>query len=114
MARSVSVFGPDNGPGRGVGAHPFLTLHREISWLFDDVFRSTPVPFDQSGRGDRAADQSRRARQGAPRYGRASRPFREGYQCGGRRRRLTIRAEKKVERKEEKEKEKKKKKNFYF
>src|SRR3954454_16522757 len=108
MARNLSVFGSDNGLGRGVAAHPFLTLHREMSWLFDDVFRSTPVPFDQSGRGDRAADQRQRDRQGAARYGRASRPFREGYRCGGRRRRLTIRAEKKVERKEEKEKEKEK------
>jgi HSP20 family protein len=49
MARNLSVFGSDNGLGRGVAAHPFLTLHREMSWLFDDVFRSTPVPFDQSG-----------------------------------------------------------------
>src|SRR3954469_22452735 len=109
MARNLSVFGSDHGRGRGGAAPPFLTLHREMSWLFDDVFRSTPVPFDQSGRGDRAADQRQRDRQGAARYGRASRPFREGYRCGGRRRRLTIRAEKKVERKEEKEKE-----NYYF
>jgi hypothetical protein len=49
MARNLSVSGSDNGLGRGVAAHPFLTLHREMSRLFDDVFRSTPVPFDQLG-----------------------------------------------------------------
>jgi len=49
MARNLSVFGSDNGLGRGVAANPFLMLHREMNRLFDDVFRSTPVPFDQSG-----------------------------------------------------------------
>src|SRR4051795_7516645 len=49
MARNLSVFGSDNGLGRGVSANPFLMLHREMNRLFDDVFRSTPVPFDQSG-----------------------------------------------------------------
>jgi HSP20 family protein len=49
MARNLSVFGSENGLGRGVAANPFLMLHREMNRLFDDVFRSTPVPFDQSG-----------------------------------------------------------------
>lgn len=49
MARNLSVFGSENGLGRGLAANPFLMLHREMNRLFDDVFRSTPVPFDQSG-----------------------------------------------------------------
>ena len=49
MARNLSVFGSDNGLGRGVAANPFLMLHREMNRLFDDVFRSAPVPFDPSG-----------------------------------------------------------------
>src|SRR5690242_16481502 len=42
MARVPSLFSPGSlwGPG---GSDPFLTLHREMNRLFDDVLRGGPV-----------------------------------------------------------------------
>jgi HSP20 family protein len=42
MARVPSLFSPGSLLGTG-GSDPFLTLHREMNRLFDDVLRSGPV-----------------------------------------------------------------------
>jgi HSP20 family protein len=42
MARVPSLFSPGNLLGTG-GSDPFLTLHREMNRLFDDVLRGGPV-----------------------------------------------------------------------
>jgi HSP20 family protein len=42
MARVPSLFSP--GSLLGVGGDPFLTLHREMNRLFDDVLRGAAVP----------------------------------------------------------------------
>src|SRR3954453_13835069 len=42
MARVPSLFGPGSLLGTG-GSDPFLTLHREMNRLFDDVLRGGPV-----------------------------------------------------------------------
>jgi HSP20 family protein len=42
MARVPSLFGPGSLWGTG-GSDPFLTLHREMNRLFDDVLRGSPV-----------------------------------------------------------------------
>src|SRR3954452_3640516 len=109
MARNLSVFGSDNGLGRGVAANPFLMLHREMNRLFDDVFRSTPVPFDQSGEAIvpqiNVSQTEKELRVTAELPGVSEKDIDLTVDCDV----LTIRAEKKVERKEEKEKE-----NYYF
>jgi HSP20 family protein len=43
MARVPSLFSPGSLLGAGA-ADPFLTLHREMNRLFDDVLRGGPVP----------------------------------------------------------------------
>ena len=42
MARVPSLFSPGSLLGAG-GSDPFLTLHREMNRLFDDVLRGGPV-----------------------------------------------------------------------
>jgi HSP20 family protein len=109
MARNLSVFGSDTGLGRGVAANPFLMLHREMNRLFDDVFRSTPVPFDQSGEAIvpqiNVSQTEKELRVTAELPGVSEKDIDVRVDGDV----LTIRAEKKVERKEEKEKE-----NYYF
>jgi HSP20 family protein len=107
MARNLSVFGSDNGLGRGVAANPFLMLHREMNRLFDDVFRSTPVPFDQSGETIvpqiNVSETDKELRVTAELPGASEKDIDVTVDGDI----LTIRAEKKVDRKEEKE-------NYYF
>ena len=44
MARNpLSPFRPGGLAERGYGEDPFMSLHREMNRLFDDVFRGTPA-----------------------------------------------------------------------
>jgi HSP20 family protein len=50
MARVPSLFSP-GGLIMGGGGDPFLTLHREMNRLFDDALRGSPVPAGSQGGG---------------------------------------------------------------
>jgi len=49
MARLPSLFSPGSLLGVGGGGDPFLTLHREMNRLFDDVLRGGGVPTGGQG-----------------------------------------------------------------
>ena len=54
MARVPSLFSPGSLLGTGGGGDPFLTLHREMNRLFDDVLRGSPVSFGGQQGGSQA------------------------------------------------------------
>jgi HSP20 family protein len=109
MARNLSIFGSDNGLGRGLPGNPFLTLHREMNRLFDDVFRSAPGAGDASSEvivpQINVSETDKELRVTADLPGVSEKDIDVTVDGDL----LSIRAEKKVERKEEKEKE-----NYYF
>ena len=49
MARVPSLFSPGSLLGVGGGGDPFLTLHREMNRLFDDVLRGGGMPTAAQG-----------------------------------------------------------------
>lgn len=52
MARNpLSQFRPGGLAERGYGEDPFMSLHREMNRLFDDVFRGSPGPGSRAGTG---------------------------------------------------------------
>jgi HSP20 family protein len=52
MARNpLSPFQPGGPAERGLGADPFMSLHREMNRLFDDVFRGVPMAGSRGGSG---------------------------------------------------------------
>ena len=54
MARNpLSPFGLGGVGERGLGSDPFLSLHREMNRLFDDVLRGTFGAPSQEGQGRR-------------------------------------------------------------
>src|SRR3954470_14798176 len=103
MARVPSLFSPGSVLGTG-GSDPFLTLHREMNRLFDDVLRGGPVA--AGGQGGMllaphmdVSETDTEVRIQAELPGVSEKDIEVALHEGV----LTIRAEKKQERKEERE-----------